>query len=64
MSCTRLTTCCTWASRWCRSPSVLRRMAPHWLGSPGMRDIVVGFEEAARGHGGSGALYVRIRRAR
>jgi DNA-nicking Smr family endonuclease len=43
---------------------VLRRMAPHWLGSPDMRDIVVGFEEAARGHGGSGALYVRIRRAR
>jgi DNA-nicking Smr family endonuclease len=24
--------------------------------------VVVGFEEAARPHGGSGALYVRIRR--
>jgi DNA-nicking Smr family endonuclease len=43
---------------------VLRRMAPHWLSSPAMRDVVVGFEEAARGHGGSGALYVRIRRVR
>jgi DNA-nicking Smr family endonuclease len=43
---------------------VLRRMTPHWLASPDMREVVVGFEEAARGHGGSGALYVRIRRAR
>jgi DNA-nicking Smr family endonuclease len=43
---------------------VLRRMAPHWLSSPAMREVVVGFEEAARGHGGSGALYVRIRRKR
>lgn len=43
---------------------VLRRMAPHWLSSPAMRDVVVGFEEAARGHGGTGALYVRIRRPR
>lgn len=43
---------------------VLRRMTPHWLSSPTMRDVVVGFEEAARGHGGSGALYVRIRRRR
>jgi DNA-nicking Smr family endonuclease len=43
---------------------VLRRMTPHWLASPTMREVVVGFEEAARGHGGSGALYVRIRRRR
>ena len=43
---------------------VLRRMTPHWLGSAEMREVVVGFEEAARGHGGSGALYVRIRRVR
>ncbi len=43
---------------------VLRRMTPHWLASPTMRDVVVGFEEASRGHGGSGALYVRIRRRR
>ena len=43
---------------------VLRRMAPHWLAAPGMRSIVVGFEEAAQAHGGAGALYVRIRRRR
>jgi DNA-nicking Smr family endonuclease len=46
------------------SRGVLRRMTPHWLASPTMRDVVVGFEEASRGHGGSGALYVRIRRRR
>ena len=41
---------------------VLRRMVPHWLGDPVVRRMVVGFEEAARGHGGAGALYVRIRK--
>jgi DNA-nicking Smr family endonuclease len=43
---------------------VLRRQVPHWLGLPEFRSFVVGFEEAHIGHGGSGALYVRIRRAR
>jgi DNA-nicking Smr family endonuclease len=43
---------------------VLRRMVPHWLGLPDLRPLVVGFEEAHRGHGGSGAIYVRLRRAR
>lgn len=41
---------------------VLRRAVPHWLASPDMRAVVVGFEGAARRHGGEGALYVRIRR--
>jgi DNA-nicking Smr family endonuclease len=41
---------------------VLRRMAPMWLQAPALRDIVVSFGEAARLHGGEGALYVRIRR--
>jgi DNA-nicking Smr family endonuclease len=41
---------------------VLRRMAPHWLQSPALRDVVAGFGEAARQHGGEGALYVRLRR--
>jgi len=27
-----------------------------------LRAIVIGFEEAALGHGGTGALYVRLRR--
>jgi len=43
---------------------VLRRQVPQWLTSPDLRALVVGFEEAHIGHGGEGALYVRIRRAR
>ena len=42
---------------------VLRRLAPHWLREQDLRPIVLGFEEAGRAHGGSGALYVRLRRA-
>lgn len=41
---------------------VLRRVVPQWLALPEMRALVIGFEEAAIGHGGGGALYVRIRR--
>jgi DNA-nicking Smr family endonuclease len=43
---------------------VLRRQVPLWLGLPDLRDAVVGFEEAHTAHGGEGALYVRLRRAR
>jgi DNA-nicking Smr family endonuclease len=43
---------------------VLRRQVPEWLGLPEFRTLVVGFEQAHIGHGGEGALYVRIRRAR
>lgn len=43
---------------------VLRRQVPEWLSLPEFRAFVVGFEQAAIGHGGEGALYVRIRRAR
>lgn len=43
---------------------ILRRQVPHWLGLPEFRSFVVGFEEAHIGHGGEGALYVRVRRAR
>ena len=43
---------------------VLRRQVPQWLGLPEFRTLVVGFEEAHTGHGGAGALYVRIRRMR
>lgn len=41
---------------------VLRRTVPHWLRAPELRAVVLGFEEAARHHGGAGALYVRLRR--
>ncbi|MBB4374621.1 DNA-nicking Smr family endonuclease [Bradyrhizobium sp. cir1] len=43
---------------------VLRRQVPEWLSLPEFRAFVVGFETAHIGHGGEGALYVRIRRAR
>jgi DNA-nicking Smr family endonuclease len=43
---------------------VLRRQVPHWLASAEFRDLVSGFESAHIGHGGDGALYVRVRRSR
>lgn len=43
---------------------VLRRAVPHWLRLPDLRPLVLGFEEASPHHGGSGALYVRLRRKR
>jgi DNA-nicking Smr family endonuclease len=43
---------------------VLRRQVPQWLSLPEFRSLVVGFEEAHIGHGGEGALYVRVRRVR
>jgi len=47
---------------WPPERGVLRRLTPHWLRDPDLRSIVLGFEEAGRAHGGSGALYVRLRR--
>lgn len=43
---------------------VLRRQVPHWLKLPEFRAFVIGFEVAHVAHGGAGALYVRVRRAR
>ena len=43
---------------------VLRRQVPQWLSQPEFRTLVVGFEAAHIGHGGEGALYVRVRRSR
>jgi DNA-nicking Smr family endonuclease len=50
------------AGPWRQERGVLRRLAPHWLREPDLRSVVLGFEEAGRAHGGSGALYVRLRR--
>jgi DNA-nicking Smr family endonuclease len=49
---------------WGEERGVLRRLAPHWLREADLRSVVLGFEEAGRAHGGAGALYVRLRRAR
>jgi DNA-nicking Smr family endonuclease len=43
---------------------VLRRQVPLWLALPDMRACVLGFDIAHVGHGGEGALYVRLRKAR
>jgi DNA-nicking Smr family endonuclease len=43
---------------------VLRRQVPIWLELPAFRALVVGFDNAHAGHGGDGALYVRLRRRR
>ncbi len=43
---------------------VLKRQVPMWLALPEFRGLVVGFSDAAIGHGGEGALYVRVRRAK
>jgi DNA-nicking Smr family endonuclease len=43
---------------------VLKRQVPLWLKLPEFRAVVVGFEDAHRTHGGEGALYVRLRRAK
>ncbi|RWM84811.1 MAG: DNA mismatch repair protein MutS [Mesorhizobium sp.] len=43
---------------------ILRRAVPAWLSTPAFRPLVSSHDHAARKHGGSGALYVRLRRAR
>ncbi len=43
---------------------VLRRQVPLWLALPEFRRYVAGFDVAHPGHGGEGALYVRLRRAK
>ena len=43
---------------------VLRRAVPAWLSTPAFRPLVSSHDHAARNHGGSGALYVRLRRVR
>jgi len=43
---------------------VLKRAVPMWLALPEFRELVIGFDIAAIGHGGEGALYVRIRKLR
>jgi DNA-nicking Smr family endonuclease len=43
---------------------VLKRQVPHWLESAELRPLIIGYESAGIGHGGAGALYVRVRRSR
>jgi DNA-nicking Smr family endonuclease len=41
---------------------ILKRRVPEWLGAPHLAAIVAGISDAARHHGGEGALYVALKR--
>lgn len=41
---------------------VLKRMVPAWLNTAPFRMLVSSHDHAARHHGGSGAIYIRLRR--
>jgi DNA-nicking Smr family endonuclease len=41
---------------------LLKRMTPEWLADPGLNHIVAGISPAHARHGGSGALYVALKR--
>jgi DNA-nicking Smr family endonuclease len=43
---------------------ILRHMVPRWLGESGVRERLIAYTPAQRHHGGSGALYLLIRRPR
>lgn len=43
---------------------ILRTLVPHWLNQSDVRSMVVGVQSAHQRHGGSGALYVYLRRKR
>lgn len=45
-----------------RDHGVLRRSVPMWLGEPELRALVVSYTTAAPNHGGSGALYLHLRK--
>lgn len=45
-------------------PGILRREAPFWLETPPLSEIVVNVTPAHPRHGGGGALYVYLRKAR
>lgn len=46
------------------SPGVIRSAVPQWLNEPPLRPLVLSFATAQPQHGGSGAIYVLLKRAR
>lgn len=44
------------------TPGVLRRKVPQWLSEPSVRNMILGYETASPSHGGTGALFVRLRK--
>lgn len=45
-----------------RQRGVIKRNVPHWLEEPDLRAIVLSHTQAGVRHGGTGALYVRLRK--
>jgi len=43
---------------------ILQKQVPHWLATAPFRPYIAAVEPAARRHGGSGALYVHLRRVK
>lgn len=46
-----------------RARGILRKLAPRWLSEPGLIEMVADVREAHRRHGGSGALYIYLRKS-
>ncbi|ABR62042.1 Smr/MutS family protein [Sinorhizobium medicae] len=46
------------------SDGALKRAVPFWFSLPEFRPLISSYEPAARNHGGEGALYVRLARAK
>ena len=47
-----------------RQRGVLKRSVPAWLAEPDLRAVVLSYTQATPRHGGAGALYVQLRKAR
>ena len=45
-----------------RSRGILRSLTPRWLREPGLAEVIADVREAHRRHGGSGAVYVYLRK--
>lgn len=41
---------------------ILRQAVPHWFATPAFRSLVSAYDFAHQSHGGTGAIYVRLRR--
>lgn len=55
-----------WGSGFARDgvEGVLRRAVPRWLNAPALRPLILALDQAQPRHGGSGALYVLIKKKR
>ncbi len=46
------------------APGVIRRNIRHWLNEPVFAELVAAWSPARQHHGGDGAIYIQVRRAR